>query len=193
MLLKMGAWHIPEKAANLRSLYGHMWGWPGKKLLFMGGEFAQSSEWNYDKSLDWHLCQYMDHEGVRLLVRDLNQLYRNEPVLSANDLNPQGFRWISCQDAASSVLAYLRTDAAEQTLFAVVGHFSGATRTYRMGVPRRGLWREIINTNSEYYGGNGVGNAGAKHTDDLACDGYNQSLELTLPPVTTLIFKWTAE
>jgi 1,4-alpha-glucan branching enzyme len=193
MLLKMGAWHIPEKAANLRSLYGHMWGWPGKKLLFMGGEFAQSSEWNYDKSLDWHLCQYMDHEGVRLLVRDLNRLYRNEPVLSANDLNPQGFRWISCQDAASGVLAYLRTDSAEKTLFTVVGHFSGATRTYRIGVPRRGLWREIINTNSEYYGGNGVGNAGAKHTDDVACDGYNQSLELTLPPVTTLIFKWTAE
>jgi 1,4-alpha-glucan branching enzyme len=193
LLFKMGAWHIPEKAANLRSLYAHMWAYPGKKLLFMGGEFAQSHEWRHDTSLDWHLCQYPDHEGVRLLVRDLNRLYTSEPVLSANDFNPHGFRWIACQDAGSNVVAYLRTDVFEQTLFTVVGHFGGAVRDYRIGVPRRGFWREAINTNSEFYGGTGLGNTGGRSTEDVACDGYSQSLSLTLPPLSTLILKWTAE
>nr|WP_044891896.1 1,4-alpha-glucan branching protein GlgB [Opitutus terrae] len=192
MLFKMGAWHIPEKAANLRSLYGHMWGYPGKKLLFMGSDFAQSHEWNYDASLDWHLCQYKDHEGVRLLVRDLNKLYASEPVLSKNDYNPKGFRWVSCQDAAANVLAYLRTDETEQTSFLVVGHFSGATRPYRIGVPRAGMWREMINTNSEFYGGSGLGNDGGRHTEDVPHDGCPHSLSLTLPPLSTTIFKWTA-
>lgn len=193
MLFKMGAWHIPEKAAQLRSLYGHMWGYPGKKLLFMGCEFAQSHEWNYDSALEWHLCQYVDHEGVRLLVRDLNKLYTSEPVLSENDLNPQGFRWIACTDAEASVIAYLRADREEKTLFLVVGHFSGATRDYRIGVPRRGLWREVVNTNSEFYGGTGVGNDGARHTEDSECDGYSQSIAVKLPPHSTFIFKWTGE
>ncbi|HVU24269.1 MAG TPA: 1,4-alpha-glucan branching protein GlgB [Opitutus sp.] len=194
MLFKMGAWHIPDKAAQLRSLYAHTWAYPGKKLLFMGSEFAQSHEWNYDASLDWHLCQYMDHEGVRLLVRDLNRLYVAEPVLSQNDFNPHGFRWISCTDGDASVISYLRSDPFELTLFAAVGHFSGATRTgYRLGVPRRGQWREVVNSNSEYYGGTGLGNGGTLVTEDVAHDGYSQSLVLTLPPHTTLIFKWTAE
>jgi 1,4-alpha-glucan branching enzyme len=194
LLYKMGAWHIPEKAANLRALYGHMWGWPGKKLLFMGGEFGQSSEWNYTTSLDWHLLQFQDHEGLRLLVRDLNRLYRAEPVLGCNDFNPQGFRWLSCQDADCSVLAYLRSDPFEQTLFAIVGHYTPLIRhDYRLGVPRRGLWREVINSNSQYYGGNGIGNDGGRITEDVPADGQSQSLRLTLPPLSTTIFKWTAE
>jgi 1,4-alpha-glucan branching enzyme len=192
LLFKMGAWHIPEKAANLRSLYAHMWAYPGKKLLFMGGEFGQSHEWSHDTSLDWHLCQYPDHEGIRLLVRDLNRLYTSEPVLSANDFNPHGFRWVSCQDAGSNVVAYLRMDTFEQTLFVVVGHFGGAVRPYRIGVPRRGFWREVINTNSEFYGGTGLGNAGGRAAEEVACDGYSQSVDLMLPPLTTLILKWTA-
>src|SRR5476651_1129155 len=117
MLYKMGAWHIPEKAANLRALYAHMWAWPGKKLLFMGGEFGQSHEWAYAAALDWHLCRYLDHEGIRLLVRDLNRLYVAEPVLGRNDLNPHGFRWINAQDADRSVISYLRFDAAERVFF----------------------------------------------------------------------------
>jgi len=192
LLYKMGCWHIPEKAANLRSLYAHMWAYPGKKLLFMGGEFGQAQEWNHDASLDWHLCQYMDHEGVRRLVGDLNRLYTAEPVLSSNDFNPHGFRWISCLDADANVIAYLRNDSGEKELFAVVGHFGGASRTYRVGLPRRGWWREVINTNSEYYGGSGLGNDGGRETSDEPRDGYTQSVELTLPPYTTLIFKWTA-
>jgi 1,4-alpha-glucan branching enzyme len=190
MLFKMGAWHIPEKAANLRALYAHMWAYPGKKLLFMGSEFGQSQEWNHAASLDWHLCQYMDHEGIRRLVGDLNRLYAAEPALGSNDFNPRGFRWLSCLDADANLIAYLRTDPGEEALFAVVGHFGGATRTYRIGVPRRGRWREVINSNSEYYGGSGLGNDGGRFTDDEGRDGYTQSLELTLPPLTTLVFKW---
>jgi 1,4-alpha-glucan branching enzyme len=194
MLMKMAAWSIPEKAANLRALYAHMWGWPGKKLLFMGAEFGQSAEWAYAGALQWHLTRYVDHEGIRLLVRDLNRLYVEEPVLGRNDLNPQGFRWLACHDAHASVIAFLRLDAAEQTLFAVVGHFTPLTRPdYRIGVPRRGFWTEVLNTNSQYYGGTGVGNNGGVHTDDIAADGLSQSLRLTLPPMSTTILRWRAE
>jgi 1,4-alpha-glucan branching enzyme len=192
MLFKMGAWHIAEKAANLRSLYAHTWMWPGKKLLFMGGEFAQSSEWAHDRSLDWHLTQYTDHEGVRLLVRDLNKLYTSEPVLSQNDFNSQGFRWLTCHDADANLIAYLRSDANEQVLYAVVCHFGGALRDYRMGVPRRGFWREVINTNSEFYGGSGIGNDGGRQTEDREWDGFSQSIGLKLPPLSAFVFKWSA-
>jgi 1,4-alpha-glucan branching enzyme len=194
LLFKMGAWHIPEKAANLRALYAHMWAWPGKKLIFMGGEFAQSSEWNYTKSLDWHLCEYLDHEGVRLLVRDLNHLYSSEPVLSRNDFNSQGFRWIACNDGDASVLAYLRSDPFEQTLFLAVGHFTSIIRSnYRIGVPRPGFWKEVLNTNSQFYGGNGLGNDGGRLAEPIPSDGLSQSIVLNLPPLSTAIFKWTAE
>jgi len=194
MLYKMGAWHIPEKAANLRALYTHMWAWPGKKLLFMGSEFGQSSEWNYTTSLDWHLCQYLDHEGIRLLVRDLNKLYRAEPVLSHNDFNSKGFRWIACYDSDASVIAYLRLDPFEQTMFAVVGNYTPVIRKdYRIGVPRRGFWKEVFNSNSQYYGGTGLGNDGGRTTEEVAADGQDQSLNLVLPPLSTTIFKWSAE
>jgi 1,4-alpha-glucan branching enzyme len=192
MLFKMGAWHIPEKAANLRALYAHMWSYPGKKLLFMGGEFAQAHEWRHDASLDWHLLQYQDHEGVRLLVRDLNRLYSSEPVLSSNDFNPHGFRWVNCNQPDSNLIAFLRLDPFEQTLFLAVGHFGGSARVHRIGVPRRGWWSEAINTNSEFYGGSGLGNDGGRATEDLPADGYSQSLLVTLPPLTTTIFRWTA-
>jgi 1,4-alpha-glucan branching enzyme len=192
MLYKMGAWHIPEKAANLRALYTHMWAYPGKKLLFMGSEFAQSQEWNHATSLDWHLCQYMDHEGTRRLVGDLNRLYCSEPALGSNDFNPRTFRWVSCTDAGANLIAYLRTDASEESLFLVVGHFGGATRQYKVGVPRRGWWHEVINSNSEYYGGSGLGNAGGRTALEDPRDGYSQSIDVTLPPLTTVVFKWKA-
>jgi 1,4-alpha-glucan branching enzyme len=194
MLYKMGAWHIPEKAANLRALYTHMWAWPGKKLLFMGSEFGQSNEWNYTTSLDWNLCQYLDHEGIRLLVRDLNKLYRSEPVLSQNDFNSKGFRWIACYDSDASVIAYLRLDPFEQTMFAVVGNYTPVIRkAYRIGVPRRGFWKEVFNSNSQYYGGTGLGNDGGRTTEEVAADGQDQSLNLVLPPLSTSIFKWSVD
>ncbi len=194
MLYKMSAWHIPEKAANLRALYAHMWAWPGKKCLFMGCEFGQSHEWKYADSLDWHLCQYLDHEGIRLLVRDLNHLYTQEPALHSRDLQPGGFRWIAAYDNEASVIAYLRSDEEEKTLILTVGHFTPINReNYRVGVPRAGLWREVINSNSEYYGGSGLGNGGAVHTEEVEADGCSQSLVLTLPALSTTIFKWSAE
>jgi len=191
MLYKMGAWHIPEKAANLRALYAHTWMWPGKKLLFMGSEFGQSREWSHAGSLDWHLCQYPDHEGLRLLVRDLNRLYVSDPALSRHDFNPRGFRWLSCQDADANVIAYVRCDESEGTLYAVVCHFGGAQRDHRVGVPRAGLWREVINTNSAYYGGTGVGNDGGRATEERPWDGLAQSIRVTLPPLTACVFKWS--
>jgi 1,4-alpha-glucan branching enzyme len=192
MLFKMGGWHIPETAANLRSLYAHMWCYPGKKLLFMGGEFAQSREWNHSASLDWHLCLYPDHEGVRRLVRDLNKLYVNEPVLSRNDHNPNGFRWVTCNDADANLIAYLRMDVFEQTLFLIVAHFGGATRSYSVGVPRRGFWREVINSNSEYYGGTGLGNEGGLEASAMERDGFAQSVNVKLAPLSTSVFRWSA-
>ncbi|MEY2879125.1 MAG: hypothetical protein RLZZ15_1505, partial [Verrucomicrobiota bacterium] len=192
MLFKMGAWHIAEKSANLRALYAHMWGWPGKKLLFMGSEFAQSHEWRHGASLDWHLCHYPDHEGVRLLVRDLNRLYATEPALGETDFRPASFRWLSCQDADANLLAYARSTPDERTILAIVGHFGGAQRTYRLGVPRGGFWREVINTNSEFYAGTGLGNDGGRPTEDVPRDGFAQSMVVTLPPLTTTIFKWSA-
>jgi len=196
LLLKMGAEHIPEKAANLRALYAHMWAWPGKKLLFMGGEFAQSAEWNHGRSLDWHLCQYTDHEGVRRLVRDLNYLYRNEPALGTSDLLPDGFQWLACYDTDASVIAYLRRarEVAQRenaAPLAIIGHFTPVVREqYRVGVPHAGLWHEILNTNSAHYGGSGIGNDGVRYTEPIPADGHPQSLLLTLPPHTVLFFKW---
>jgi 1,4-alpha-glucan branching enzyme len=194
MLLKMGSWHIPEKAATLRALYAHTWAYPGKKLLFMGGEFGQSSEWRYDAPLDWHLLQYIDHEGIRLLVRDLNNLYRAEPLLGQNDFNPQGFQWVACWDSSSSVISYVRqSDSTDDCIF-VVCNFTAVIRPgYRIGVPRSGWWREVLNTDATIYGGTGAGNLGGVAAQDLAWDNFNHSLELTLPPMSTLIFKWTRE
>jgi 1,4-alpha-glucan branching enzyme len=191
MLMKMGQAHIKEKAADLRALYTHMWCYPGKKLIFMGSEFGQSHEWNYTRSLDWHLTQYNDHEGIRLLIKDLNHLYRNEPVLSLNDFNAHGFKWISCTDSAANTVSYLRSDPFGSTLFLVVAHLGGASRHgYRIGVPNKGAWTEVINSNSAYYGGTGVGNGGSCWSEDIPCDGLDQSISLILPPLTTLVFKW---
>ncbi len=114
-----------------------------------------------------------------------------EPVLGQNDFNAQGFRWISCHDTDANLIAYLRQDVAEQTLLAIVGHFGGAAREYRIGVPRHGYWREMINTNSSFYGGSGVGNDGGRNSEEVPRDGFGQSILVTLPPHTTVIFKWS--
>lgn len=191
LLLGMGGGSITDKAHHLRSLYGYMWTYPGKKLLFMGGEFGQSSEWHYDSSLDWHLLQFTDHEGIRLLVRDLNKLYRREAALSRNDLNPESFRWIDPTDADSGILTYLRTDPAGGDVLAVVCHFTPVTCfNYRVGVPCPGQWREILNTNSIHYGGTGQGNMGGAEAAAVAWNGFPQSLNLTIPPLSVSVFKW---
>ncbi len=194
MLGKMAASSIADKAANLRSLYGYIWMYPGKKLLFMGGEFGQRTEWNHDGSLDWPRLQEPEHEGLRLLVRDLNKLYGGDPILSANDFRPEAFRWVNCHDGDHSVLSFVRLDEAEKAAYLVVGNFTPVTRTrYVVGVPYRGHWKEILNTNSAYYGGAGFGNHGGRQATTAQADGYEQSVSLTLPGLTTLIFRWQAK
>lgn len=194
MLGKMAAGSITEKAANLRSLYGYIWMYPGKKLLFMGCEFGQRGEWNHEAGLDWPLLQEPEHAGLRALVRDLNKLYTGDPVLSANDYRPGAFRWVNCNDGDHSVISFLRLDEAQKTAYLVVGNFTPVTRArYQVGVPYRGYWKEVLNTNSTYYGGTGFGNHGGKQASTALANGYEQSLSLTLPGVSTLVFKWTAK
>jgi len=194
MLGKMAAGSIAEKAANLRSLYGYIWMYPGKKLLFMGSEFGQRAEWNHDVSLDWHLLQEPEHEGLRSLVRDLNKLYTGDPVLSANDFRSGGFRWVNCNDGDHSVISFLRMDEAGKSAYLVMGNFTPMTRTrYTVGVPHQGYWKEVLNTNSTYYGGTGFGNHGGKQSSTQPADGYENSLNLTLPGLSTLVFKWVAK
>ncbi len=192
MIGKMGAGSDADKAANLRALYGYIWTYPGKKLLFMGGEFGQFSEWKYDGSLDWHLLEQPRHQGIQALVRDLNKLYATEPALSRGDSNPETFRWINCTDGDNSVLSYLRREPSGRTEFLIIGNFTPVTRAgYRVGVPRGGYWSEVMNTNSTYYGGGGIGNGGGVTAEAVAADGQSQSLLLTLPGLSTLVFRWS--
>ncbi len=190
MLLKMGAGSIPEKSQTLRALYGHMWAYPGKKLLFMGSEFGQSEEWNYATSLQWHLYKYIDHSGISDLIRDLNKLYRSEPALSETDFDSQSFRWIACWDSEAGVISYSRTAPDGHNMIMVVAHFTPIERTnYRMGLPRPGFWREILNTNSKFYGGTDTGNGSGLTSEAYPFDDLDQSAEFTLPPCSTMIFK----
>ncbi|WP_309020317.1 1,4-alpha-glucan branching protein GlgB [Pelagicoccus sp. SDUM812003] len=191
MLMKMGAGSIPEKSQNLRALYGHMWGYPGKKLLFMGSEFGQSEEWSYDRSLQWHLNDYIDHSGISALVRDLNALYRSEPALAFSDSDPQAFRWIACWDADASVISYVRSSPDGRSKIMVIGHFTPILReSYRIGLPAEGHWREVLNTDSEYYGGGNRGNVNGVNSEPGDYDGFSQSGRFVLPPLSTVIFKW---
>ncbi len=178
-----------QKFANLRAYFGFMFTHPGKKLLFMGGEFAQEREWNHDAGLDWHLLDDPLHAGVQGLVRDLNRVYREVPALHRLDCEPAGFEWIDCTDWEKSVIAFLRRGPEPADFAVVVCNFTPVVREgYRIGVPEAGLYRERINTDAAFYGGSGVGNAGAVMADDIACHGRRYSLNLTLPPLATLIF-----
>ncbi|MEM8550021.1 MAG: 1,4-alpha-glucan branching protein GlgB, partial [Verrucomicrobiota bacterium] len=192
MILKMGAgFEMRKKAADLRSLYGWMWAWPGKNILFMGCEFAQSSEWKYDGSLDWHLLQYIDHEGVQRLVRDLNHFYQQHPSLAKFDNDPQGFQWINGGDSENSVLSFLRLGANAQETFAVVSNFTPIPRVgYRIGVPTAGYWKELINTNADVYGGTGSGLNGGLVSDPIPWDGREHSLHIDLPGLSTFILRF---
>jgi 1,4-alpha-glucan branching enzyme len=178
-----------QRFANLRAYFGFMWTQPGKKLLFMGGEFAQEREWNHDIGLDWQLLADPFHEGVRRLVRDLNRLYRDAPALHRLDCEPEGFAWIDVANAAESVVSYLRRGRDPHELAVVVCNFTPVVREdYRIGVPRPGRYRERINTDAAEYAGSGVGNAGEVHAEPHPIHGQHHSLRLRLPPLATLIF-----
>jgi 1,4-alpha-glucan branching enzyme len=175
-----------QQFANLRLLLGYMWGHPGKKLLFMGGEFGQRSEWHHDGSLDWHVLQYPLHAGMQNWVRELNRFYRAATPLHALDFSWEGFEWIDCTDSESSVIAFLRKSAGGE-LVLVVCNFTPALRTdYRIGVPRGGFWRERLNSDAAEYGGSGVGNFGGVVAAPLPAHGRFHSLALRLPPLGVL-------
>ena len=177
-----------QRFANLRAYYAFMYAHPGKKLLFMGGEFGQEREWNHDASLDWHLLSDPLHGGVQNLLRDLNWLYRGTPALHERDCDPAGFSWVDCNDSEQSVLSFMRFGADGQGLVVVVCNFTPVVRqAYRLGVPRPGHFREALNTDSNFYGGSDVGNGGGVDTADNAMHGHPHSLTLTLPPLATLV------
>jgi 1,4-alpha-glucan branching enzyme len=180
--------------ANLRAYYGFMFGHPGKKLLFMGSEFAQEGEWNHDRGLDWHLLERPEHAAMQRLVRDLNHLYRETPALHESDVTADGFEWIDHADAQHSVLSFLRRGGRSASLVLVVCNFTPATRpAYRIGVPEPGVWRERLNTDSMHYGGSNVGTPFGEITAEARpWHGRPQSIELTLPPLATVFFEWTA-
>lgn len=185
LLNKMPGWH-GDKLANLRAYYGFMWSHPGKKLLFMGGELAQRSEWNHDATLPWAQLDDTGHRGVQRLVADLNHLYAALPALHALDCDPDGFRWVVGDDRGNSVLAYLRSDRRQWVL--AVCNFTPVVREgYRIGVPAAGRWRECLNTDAATYGGGNQGNAGGVHAEPIAAHGMAHSLVLRLPPLTTLL------
>ena len=178
-----------QRFANLRACLAYMWTQPGKKLLFMGAEFAQGREWNHDIGLDWQLLADPAHEGVRRLVRDLNLLYRNTLALHRLDCDPDGFRWIDVANAAESIISYVRRGPDPHELALVVCNFTPVPREdYRIGVPRPGRYRERINTDATEYGGTGIGNAGEVHAEPHPAHGYHQSVRIRLPPLGALIF-----
>ena len=178
-----------QKYANLRLLLGYMYAQAGKKLLFMGGEFGQWREWNHDTSLDWHLLAYAPHAGLQRWVADLNHLYCQTPALHEGDCNPAGFAWVDCNDAENSVVSFLRQGLSSQQSALVVGNFTPVPRfNYRIGVPRAGMWREVLNSDARHYDGNGYGNLGGVEASPVPYHGRPYSLTLTLPPLAIVFF-----
>jgi 1,4-alpha-glucan branching enzyme len=179
-----------QRFANLRLLYAYMYAQPAKKLLFMGGEFGQWDEWNHDESLDWHLAEHGPHAGLQRLVADLNRLYRQEPALHELDLDPAGFEWVDANDAAASVLSFLRQPRSAKGSVLVVCNFTPVARhDYRVGVPLPGRWAEILNSDAEQYGGSGRGNGGGVEAEPIPHHGRPFSLNLTLPPLGALFLR----
>ncbi len=182
-----------QKFANLRAYYGFMWGHPGKKLLFMGGEFGQWQEWNFNTSLEWAALTAPMHQGVQRFVKDLNHLYQNEPALYEVDFDWTGFTWIDANDSDNSIFSFMRNARSVDEFVVVVSNFTPVPRhNYRIGVPKPGYYREILNSDSAYYGGSNVGNDGGKATESVPWHGHAQSLSLTLPPLATIMLKLAA-
>ncbi len=180
-----------QQFANLRALYGYMWAHPGKKMLFMGAEFAQRREWNHDDQLEWWVNDRDEHSGVQRFIKDLNRVYRGEPALYQLDFSWEGFEWIDGSDAQSSVIAFLRKPkAGAGATLLVVCNFTPLPRTnYVVGVPKEGFWHEIVNSDARDFGGAGWGNLGGVEAAPVAAHGRPNSVSLTLPPLSTIILK----
>ena len=178
-----------QKFASVRLLYGYMFGHPGKKLLFMGDEFGQIAEWDFEHSLDWHLASLPLHAGLQRWVRDLNQRYRSDARLHAQDASADGFAWVDRSDLASTVVSFLRRGGRDNDPLLFVCNFTLVERTdYRIGVPHDGTWTELLNSDAEYYGGHGLGNHGSVDSDAKPLHGCAHSINLTLPPLSVLVF-----
>jgi 1,4-alpha-glucan branching enzyme len=162
-----------------------MWAHPGKKLLFMGQEFAQEAEWSHERSLDWHLLGEGEHAGIQALVRDLNSVYRAEPALWRADNVAEGFRWLEAGDAAANVIAFIRS-GDDRALVCVANNSPVVREGYRVGLPCGGRWHEVLNTDSDRYGGAGVANAGSLAADELPWNDQSHSISLTLPALAVL-------
>jgi len=179
-----------QKFASLKLLFGFMYTHPGKKLLFMGGEFGQWGEWNHEESLDWHLLKYPPHQGVQKWVRDLNHFYRITPALYEYDFEQGGFDWIDFSDWEKSVVCFSRKGKDAENGVLVVCNFTPSVHTkYRIGVRASGFWREEMNSDAKDYGGSGQGNLGGVESDPIPRHGRDHSISITVPPLSVLIFK----
>ncbi|MGZ8229252.1 MAG: 1,4-alpha-glucan branching protein GlgB [Burkholderiales bacterium] len=179
-----------QQFANLRVLYGYMWAHPGKKLLFMGGEFGQRREWQHEESLEWWVLQYPEHGGLMQWLADLNRVYTNEPALHEVDNEPQGFEWIDCCDWEGSTLSFLRKGRDEKDVVLVACNFTPVAReNYLVGVPRAGFWRELLNSDASIYGGSGRGNFGGVESHPVPAHGRYHAIRITLPPLAVVYFK----
>jgi 1,4-alpha-glucan branching enzyme len=176
-----------QRFANVRLLYTFMYAHPGKKLLFMGNEFAQEREWNHDASLDWHLTHDPNHAGIQRLVRDLNRLYTKTPALYERDATPDGFQWLA-QDGENSIISFLRKGHGERDLAIVVCNFTPIVREgFRIGVPFAHSYVEVLNSDAEFYGGGDVGNGGSISVEAIPAHAYEQSISLRLPPLGAIV------
>jgi 1,4-alpha-glucan branching enzyme len=179
-----------QKYANLRLLFGYMYGHPGKKLLFMGGEFGQWSEWSHEASIEWHALDFSVHQGVQEWVKELNHLYRSEPALHEVDFGRDGFEWVDIGDWEESVISFIRKGKSAGDIILVVCNFTPVPRyNYRVGVPVSGFWKEVLNSDAKEYGGSGLGNFGGVETSPVPMHGRSHSLSLILPPLGVLFFK----
>jgi 1,4-alpha-glucan branching enzyme len=178
-----------QQFANLRALYGYMWAHPGKKLLFMGGEFAQHGEWDHNKSLDWHQAGAWGHEGVKNFMADLNRVYKEEPALWRLDHEPQGFQWIDANNADDNVVAFFRQAPGCRRVACICNLSPTVRLDYRMGLPSGGYWREILNSDSAAYHGSNTGNLGGVNADSIPFHGQPFSALFTLPPLATVWFR----
>jgi 1,4-alpha-glucan branching enzyme len=179
-----------QKLANLRTYFTFMWTHPGKKLLFMGCEIGQHREWSHDGEIDWALLQDPAHAGLQMLLRDLNKVYAREPALHASDADPAGFAWIVGADAQNSVFAFLRRHDGANPLLVVLNLTPVPREGYRVGVPEAGRWREIVNSDAGIYGGTNMGNGGSVQTRAEPAHGRPHCLELVLPPLSALVFRF---
>lgn len=178
-----------QRSSNLRLLFGYMYGHPGKKILFMGVEFGQWKEWNHEESLEWHVLQYPSHRGIQNWLKDLNRFYKTEPEMHELDFDPAGFEWIDCHDWEHSVMSFIRKGKTTRNITLIVCNFTPVPRNnYRIGVPRGGFWREVLNSDAKIYGGSGYGNLGGVEAFPIPMHGRDHSLSLSLPPLGIVFF-----